>query len=375
MDSPPQRAIALTVSECDISLASPLQHTLDHRSCPACDEIRRRNMDPAVLGKLPFGQAAAIWLDSRKNINDGHHSTRFMYEQYIKALKKFFGNATLETLADIGPIAAYQKERAAGTIPGLRPAGPSLVNHELNTLQQILTRAGLWNKVRDWYEPLKLKPSTRGSALTPEEKARIFRLAGERSRWLVAYCCILVSANTTADIGEILHLRLQDVETARRTFHIREAIKNRHRARTLPMNDDCLWAMTTLYNRALEKGSIYPHHYLVPARASAGATGYNPLKPMGSIRTAWEALRKAAGLEDKRLKDFRHTAITDLLSNPNIAERTVIELAGHVNNKMLDVYSHQRVSAKFSAVDALNSGGTPVNNLQRGPQLIASKKP
>lgn len=332
-------------------------------------------MAPGELCHLPFPQAAAIWLDSRKNINDGQHSTRFMYEQYIKALGKFFGNAPLETLADIGPIAAYQKERSEGTIPGLRAAGPSLVNHELNTLQQILTRAGLWNKVRDWYEPLKQKRSTRGRALSAEEEQRLFRTAGERSRWMVAYCCALISANTTADPGEIRHLRLQDVELDRRLVHIREGLKTGFRERTIPMNDDCHWAFSKLYERALEKGSIYPHHYLLPHRAHVQGAGWNPLKPMGGWRTAWEALREKAELPTLRLKDLRHHAITKLLENPNISERTVIELAGHVSNKMLDVYSHQRVNAKFSAVDALNSSRTIPDNLQRGPQLIASKKP
>lgn len=279
-----------------------------------------------------------------------------MYECYIKALKKFFGDAKLETLADIGPIASYQKERSDGTIPGLRAAGASLVNHELNTLKQILERAGLWNRVKDWYEPLPQKKSTRGRALTEEEKQRLFLTAAERSRWTVAYCCALISANTTADGGEIRLLRLQDIELERRVFHVREGAKNPKRRRPLPMNDTCLWAMRKLYNRALEKGSIYPHHYLLPHRAHEKGAAWNPLMPAHDWRSAWEALRAAAGLPTLRFKDLRHTAITDLLENPNISERTVVELAGHVSNKMLDTYSHQRVEAKRSAVDALSTG-------------------
>jgi DNA invertase Pin-like site-specific DNA recombinase len=45
----------------------------------------------AVAARLPFPRAAEIWLDSRKNINDGAHSAKYMYACYIRALMKFFG--------------------------------------------------------------------------------------------------------------------------------------------------------------------------------------------------------------------------------------------------------------------------------------------
>jgi len=312
-----------------------------------------------------------IWLDSRKNISDREHSTRFMYECYIKALTKFFGGMRLEECADIGPIAAYQKERSSGLIPGLRRAGASLVNHELNTLQQILTRAGLWSKVRDWYEQLPAKPSTRGRALSEEEERRLFRVAKERGRWLVAYCCALISVNSTADPGEIRHLKLQDVELDRRMFHIREGLKTGFRARTIPMSTDSHWAFTTLLQRALEKGSIYPHHYLLPRLKRGTGGGYDPITPQGDWRTAWENLREAAGLPGLRLKDLRHHSITKMLENPNISERTVIEMAGHVSNKMLDTYSHQRVEAKVRAVEVLDGGYTQQSEQPR-PILATS---
>lgn len=123
----------------------------------------------------------------------------------------------------------------------------------------------------------------------------------------------------------------------------------------------------------LDKGSIYPHHYLLPARASAGDHGFNPLKPQGDWRTAWEALRVAAGLPTLRLKDLRHHAITKLLENPNISERTVIEIAGHVDATMLNTYSHQRLNAKFAAVDALSTGIKRENDRLK-PLLVASSK-
>jgi integrase len=69
---------------------------------------------------------------------------------------------------------------------------------------------------------------------------------------------------------------------------------------------------------------------------------------------SWDALRKSAGLPDIRYYDLRHTAITDLLGNASIPERVVIEIAGHVSNKMLNRYSHQRKAEKQSALNALD---------------------
>jgi integrase len=54
-----------------------------------------------------------------------------------------------------------------------------------------------------------------------------------------------------------------------------------------------------------------------------------------------------------RVYDLRHTCITRLLSNPDVSERVVIETVGHVNNNMLQRYSHQRFEDKAKALDTL----------------------
>jgi len=53
--------------------------------------------------------------------------------------------------------------------------------------------------------------------------------------------------------------------------------------------------------------------------------------------------------------DLRPTAITGLLANPSVPERMVIEIAGHVSNRMPERYSHQRKAAKQAALNALDT--------------------
>jgi len=75
---------------------------------------------------------------------------------------------------------------------------------------------------------------------------------------------------------------------------------------------------------------------------------------MASWRTAWRNLRTAAGLPSLRFHDLRHHAITELAES-QASDSTVMAIAGHVSSKMLQHYSHVRLQAKRTALDALST--------------------
>lgn len=306
-------------------------------------------MQENAFSLLPFRQAAPSWLESRKKISG---RTRADYGQYIDALNSFFADLKLIDI-HIGHIHEYQKQRQAGTIFRGRVAGPSRINHEINTLSQILTRAGLWAGLEDWYEPLAIQVSTRGRALSPEEEALLWRTADSKPRWKLAYMCSLVGAMTTAGPGEIRHLRLRDVDVNRGYIYVMEGVKNQHRVREIPLNDQALAAVKWLLERAREWGSSSPDHYLLPHRACKKGAKPDPTKPMGSWKTGWHKLRCAAGMPTLRMYDLRHHSITKMLENSEISERTVMEIAGHVSQRTLNRYSHIRTEQKKAAVTAL----------------------
>jgi integrase len=102
-------------------------------------------------------------------------------------------------------------------------------------------------------------------------------------------------------------------------------------------------------------------------------TGYDPLKPQRGWRSAWRSLRietaerAAQGIEDEaarkkamapfiglRFHDLRHTAITKLAES-EASDQTIMSIAGHLDRKMLEHYSHIRNAAKRKAVDAIKS--------------------
>jgi integrase len=324
-------------------------------------------IDPQFLVTQSFGNAANIWLDAHQvHIAPG---TVRDYQQCIRTLLVFFRDLKLDAI-HIGHFEQYQRMRTAGE-GWSRPAGPSRINHELNTLSQILNRAGLWAAIAPHYQPLPLPRPNVGRALEVNEAERLFRVAGSNPRWLVAYCCALISANTAADGGAIRHLRLRNIHLEPASIDIEEGEKNKYRVRSIPLNEPALWAMKQLLKRARSKGSTEPNHYLLPHRARNGGKGFDPTRPMFAWRGAWDQLRVEAGLPKLRFKDLRHHALTNLLEDENVSERTVIDLAGHVGRAMLERYSHIRMRTKREAVDALAKKGA--QNAGRAALVLVKK--
>jgi integrase len=327
---------------------SPI-HTKGHIACPACEAARALMIDPSRLAALSFRDAAKIWFDA--HVQSVGAGTKRHYTNCINRLTAFFGELQLREI-HVGHFEQYQKMRTAGE-GGMRRAGPSLVNHELNTLSQILARANLWAPIMPHYKPLRLPRPKVGCALASEDEERLFRIAASNPRWKVAYCCAILTANTTAGPNEIRHLRRGDVDLDPPAIRIDEGVKNEYRRRTIPLNLPAAWAMRQLVNRARDLGDMDPGHYILPHRAPDGTNGFDPTRPISSWRGSWNKLRKAAGMPNLRMYDLRHHAITRLLEDEDVSERTVIELAGHVSRAMLERYSHIRMRTKKEAVDAL----------------------
>jgi integrase len=319
---------------------------------------------PGALARLNFREAARMWIESHRiHIAPG---TIRHYHCTTKALLPFFSELKLKEI-HIGHFEQYQKMRTEGT-GGLRAAGPRRVNHELNTLSQILARAGLWGSLRDLYRPLRLPKLGVGFALGEDEQEYLFAVSSSRPRWRVAYLASLVTVNTTAGPGEILGLTLADVKFGPDPeIHIRQ-VKNRYRDRWLPLNPTAADAIRELVEIAHSKGAERPTDYLLPHRAKNGSANWDPSRPMYSWRKSWNAMRAEAAkkfpkLARLRMYDLRHTVITRLLENSENSEETVVSLAGWVSANMKKTYSHVRDRPRREAVAALDKKTSPVVGL------------
>ena len=99
----------------------------------------------------------------------------------------------------------------------------------------------------------------------------------------------------------------------------------------------------------------------------------DPSRPITSFRTAWRNATKAAGLRGLRFHDLRHTAITKLAESL-ASEQTIMAIAGHVSRRMLEHYSHIRMEAKRTAVEAISQPVSVVSGAQNWAQPPRTEK-
>jgi hypothetical protein len=161
--------------------------------------------------------------------------------------------------------------------------------------------------------------------------------------------------------------------------------------RVIPLNADAWQAILQLRERskALFGDSLSLDWYVFPR--AEGFYRPDPALPMGrgGCRTAWRRLTRAvrcpicdtvqepadiccdeeckadirgikSPLAGLRFHDLRHHAITELAES-QASDQTIRSIAGHVSEKMLEHYSHIRLDAKRTALDALSTGGKAVS--------------
>lgn len=296
--------------------------------------------------------AAETWL--RRKCQSVSERTGWDYETYLRPVLAFFGQMRLEQI-DIDRIVDYRAQRST-------TAGPDRINHECNTLQQILASAGLWEPIARHYRPMKRRRgSGAGRRVGEEELRHLLAVASRRTKWRVAYLCTLIEVNTGCGPSEVLHLRLGDIDYGQREIRFVEGTKTAFRVRSLPMTDDCLWAVQQLEDIARQKGATMPEHYLVLGRAKSRGGEADPTVPATSFKRAWYTLRAEAAktypvLAGVRRYDMRHTSLSMMAENPNVDAATFEKVAGWgPGSRMLaQRYHHEVRRRKEVCVSAVN---------------------
>lgn len=156
--------------------------------------------------ELALNHAFEIYQARRKR----HLSPRSLeaYQYHFRTLTSFFHpNRTLSSFHE-GDLRDYQRWRSAPATDHGK-AGPSLINHELGALAQVLELAGLWIPISNYYERLPEKTWTHPKVLTAEEEDRFFRFAASKPRWKTAYNSARLTANSTISGCELRTLRLE----------------------------------------------------------------------------------------------------------------------------------------------------------------------
>jgi integrase len=176
-------------------------------------------------------------------------------------------------------------------------AGASYINHELNTLTQILHIAGQWDRMKRFYNPLPLPKKRPQRVMTEEEEQQLFEAASKNAECYLAYLVASISANTTATGAELRslqlrHISLDENEPAIEIPH--EMVKNEYRARRIPLNEIALKQVRRAVERAQYIGCVHATDHVFPLRVKPGL--YDPGRPASPswIRKQWQVLRQAS---------------------------------------------------------------------------------
>jgi len=269
-------------------------------------------------------------------------------------------------------VLAYVRERKSAGISN------ATVNRELDIIRGVLKKAKRWHVFAEEIRPLPVRQSI-GRALSYDEKLRLLKIASSRPEWQNAAWAATLTLNTTMRGCEIKQLRWRDIHFMERTLVIRKS-KTEAGERVIPLNADAWNAILLLYRRAQALGEVRPEHYVFVA---CEASHFDPTRPQASWQTAWRNLTRliqcpACGSQQQpskvcvneqcradieevrspfvklRFYDLRHHAITELAES-QASDSTIMAIAGHVSPKMLQHYSHVRLQAKRTALDALST--------------------
>jgi integrase len=322
-------------------------------------EKLRRNDLPTDEAKWTLSQALAAWSEYRAATRPS--STLAAEKTAARHLIQLIGTDRRLNSITIWDIRRYQSKR-------LETVGPKTINNELVVLVAVLKSARLWTPLRELYQPLRVPKQGPGQALTPEQTTKLIETAKSNDRWMVALCATVLAYASGCRSGEIKQLRLADLVIERDEKHIRlraETTKNR-RYREAALNDLGLWAVLQLLQRARILGAVEPDHYLLPADLSKHTKktdplrdlrGYDPTRHQLSWGTAWENLKRAAGLSGLRFHDLRHTHITHAVES-GVPIEVIMAQVGHLSAEMTRHYTHLGSKAKHAAVAAVQSKGS-----------------
>lgn len=262
---------------------------------------------------------------------------------YKESLRRLAESFSGKLLSEISPF-LIEGHRAKRVRAGVRVR----CNREISILKN------LYNRMKQWqlYEgdnpaaavKLTKEPKQRLRFLDPEEETLLLSKCKEplRTQIIVGlYCGVRLKS-------EGLTLRWADIDFTRGLLSVQSAWAKNGKMRGVPMNSLVREALGRLPKKgewvfAKEDGTPY-----------TSVCGFNKA-------------RKAAGLSDVTVHTLRHTFATRLIEN-GVDLRTVQELGGWSDLKMLERYGHVSPSRKAAAVEGLIPPNIPAS---KRPNLVS----
>ncbi|MGD9902819.1 MAG: tyrosine-type recombinase/integrase [Vicinamibacterales bacterium] len=265
-----------------------------------------------------------------------------------------------KSAADVttGDIEAYRHHRRAQGV------SPVTSNHDLKLLRKMFA----WGVRERLIPATPFKVGTESViALDPEtprerrfgsdaDETRLLRAANPHLRGI-----LVAMLDTCCRPGEILSLQWGDVDLAGRELVIRAEKAKTRRARRLPISTRLL-AVLQMRRTGPDGRPFGPEAYVF-----GDALGGRVV----SIRTAWEAVRQRAGLEDFHLADLRHEAASRL-EDAGVPTTYVSKFLGHRNLTTTTRYLNATIRGLRQAVEKLEASRASAARTRRKAAALAN---
>jgi integrase len=175
---------------------------------------------------------------------------------------------------------------------------------------------------------------------------------------------ILLSLSTGVRRTALLSLEWGDVSLKERTLLVRAATSKNERQYYVPLND-LAYETLSIWHKQSKRTS--PGSLVFPSPQTG--------EIMDNCNTAWENLRKRAGIENFRWHDMRHDFASQLVMS-GVDLNTVRELLGHADLKMTLRYAHLAPGNKMQAVKEMDKkrGSRDSNQPETNMPMPVSEK-
>ena len=183
---------------------------------------------------------------------------------------------------------------------------------------------------------VKLPPANnaRERFLTAEEAARLIEAAkASKNRQLAAIISLLLLCGMR--VSELLSARWENVDLERRSLFV--PTSKTGRSRHIPLAQAAVDVIASLPR---PKGAVY----LFPNPT-------DPKKHLTTVKHGFQTAREAAGLEDVRIHDLRHSAASFMV-NSGVDLFAVGKVLGHASYQSTQRYSHLDNNTLLAAVEA-----------------------
>lgn len=149
---------------------------------------------------------------------------------------------------------------------------------------------------------------------------------------------ILILIYTGMRVGELLNLKVADVDLGNKVIYIRKS-KTDAGVRTIPIPDKVLSLFTD--------NICYENEYFIFTKT------FNQMSYM-SFRYIFESILRKVGLQKHTIHDTRHTFAT-MLNNADANSTSIIKLIGHSDFSTTEnIYTHKDIEELRKAINLLN---------------------